>query len=200
MTYTLLRQNTTPDSWMALAVKQIPRAALLAGAPMRDIQEPVKVVLAAGRDRVSDYIDTPCAIVSDRMRNALERAGVDNIQYLRATLEQRVSERTFSGYWIANVFGALACVDRQESVIENASESYAGDLRGFKIDLRATYDLRLFRIAEDRRLIAAHARVRSVLEGAQLQGVLHQDPATYNGYPVSSGSTSSARARRDSLT
>ena len=193
MTYTLLRQDTTPDSWMALAIKQIPRAALLGSAPLQDIREPVQVILAAGRDRPSDYIEMPCAIGSDRIRDAFERAGVDNIQYLRASLEQRVSERTFSGYWIANVFGALACVDRNASMIENESESYSGDLRSFKIDLRATYDMSLFRIAEDRRLIAAHARVHSGLGRAQLQGVLYQDPATYNGYPISSAGATSER-------
>jgi len=184
MTYTLLRQNGSADSWMALAVEQIPRLALLSGAPLEGIVEPVRVVLAAGRDAVSDYLELPCAVVSDRMRNALDHARVDNIQYLRATLEQRVSERTFTGYWIANVFGALACVDRQASQIEDESANYAGALRSFQIDPRRTYDLSLFRIAEDRRLIAVHERVRSVLERAQLRGVLFQAPADYDGHPV----------------
>jgi hypothetical protein len=185
VTYSLLRQSATPDSWMALAVKQIPRPALLSGAPLQDIQEPVRVVLAAGRDEISDYLELPCAVVSERMRSALDRAGVDNIQYLQATLEQRVSERKISGYWIANVCGALACVDREASVIERESESYAGDLRSFQIDLRATYGLGLFRVAEDRRLIAVHERVRAVLESARLHGVVFQTPSQYDGYPVS---------------
>jgi hypothetical protein len=170
---------------MALAVKQIPRSALLSGAPLHGIQEPVRVVLAAGRDESSDYLELPCAIVSERMRSALDRAGVDNIQYLQATLEQRISERKISGYWIANVFGALACVDRDASVIEGESESYAGDLRSFQIDPRATHDLGLFRVAEDRRLIAVHARVRAVLESAQPHGVVFQAPSQYDGYRAS---------------
>ena len=152
---------------------------------MQGIQEPVRVVLAGGRDEVSDYLELPCAIVSERMRSALERAGVDNIQYLQATLEQRVSERKFSGYWVANVIGALACVDREASVFERASDSYAGDLRSFQIDQRATYDWGLFRVAEDRRLVAVHERVRSALERAQLRGVLFQAPSEYDGYPTS---------------
>jgi len=170
---------------MALAVKEIPRPALLSGAPLQNIQEPVRVVLAGGRDEISDYLELPCAVVSERMRSALDRAGVDNIQYVRATLEQRVSERTISGYWIANVFGALACVDRDASVIERESDSYPGDLRSFEIDLRATYGLGLFRVAEDRRLIAVHERVRAVLERTSLRGVLFQAPSKYDGRPVS---------------
>lgn len=184
--YTLLRQDAPPDSWMVLAVKQIPRSALLAGEYLRDVTEPVRVILAADRNRESDLIDLPCAIVSDRLRDALERTGVDNIQYLRASLEQRLSDRVLGGYWIANVIGALSCVDQSVSVIENVSESYAGDLRSFHIDGHATYHLGLFRIAQDRRLIAVHERVRGALESAHLRGVLFQETTTYNGRPVTS--------------
>lgn len=188
MPYTLLRQDATPDSWMVLTIRQIPRRVWLTGTPWQGITEPVQVVLAAGRDSASDFLELPCPVVSDRMRSALDRAGVDNIQYLRASLEQRLSDRAITGYWIANVFGTVACVDRERSVIESESESYAGYLRSFQVDLRATHALRLFRVAADRRLIAIHERVRAALEEARLRGVLYQSTSAYDGYPVSSAS------------
>jgi hypothetical protein len=161
-------------------VTPVPYARQLDGACdqaglLYDIQEPVRVVLAADRNRGSDFIELPCAVVSDRMRSALDRAGVDNIQYLRASLEQRLSDRAIGGYWIANVIGSLACVDHAESVMENASEFYAGELLDFQIDVRATHGFGLFRVAEDLRLIAVQDRVRAVLEKAQLRGVLYKE-------------------------
>jgi hypothetical protein len=80
----------------------------------------------------------------------------------------------------------LACVDHNRSGVESASESYAGDLLSFQIDQPATYGLGLFRVAEDRRLIAVHERVRLALESAHLQGVLYQDTGTYDGRAIAS--------------
>lgn len=90
------------------------------------------------------------------------------------------------GYWLCNVIGMVACVDRERSTFEPSYGSEQGDLRGFEINPSLSYDLDLFRLAEDPRLVVVSRRVRAALEATTLRGLLFQETASYDGYPVSS--------------
>jgi len=181
MSYWLLRQDAGPECWKALVVKQVGLGPLLAGAPLHGIEEPVRIILAADGNQASDFLELPSAVVSDKMRRALEQAGVNNIQYFRASLENPSLPAAVSGYWLANIIGKLSCVDLQASQFDDALDHDVGTLRSFQIDERLSYGLGLFRIAEDPRLIVVRQRVRDVLESAQLRGVLFQAPQRYDG-------------------
>jgi hypothetical protein len=188
MTYRILRQDASCERWMALVVKNVPLGSLLTGSPLEQpIEEPVRVMLAAGRTRPSDFLDLPCFVVSSAMRAALEGAGVDNVEYFRAELHWGLSGSVIRGYCLANVIGTLACIDHGQSNFEGATSDYAGRLLSFEIDLERTYGLGMFRLAEDRRLIVVHERVRSALQVAKLTGLVFQEPRDYDGQPVHGG-------------
>jgi hypothetical protein len=185
MTYSILRQDASHDRWMALAVKNVPLGSLLNGLPLEQpIEEPVRVMLAAGRTRPTDFLELPCFVVSSAMRAALEGVGVDNVEYYRAELHLGMSDKVTLGYWLANVIGTLACIDHARSNFEGATSDYAGKLLSFEIDMERTYGFGLFRLAEDRRLIVVHDRVRAALQVAKLTGLAFQEPRDYDGQPV----------------
>lgn len=142
---------------------------------------------AWGRQR-SDFLEHPCPIVSDAMRGVLDRCGVDNIQYWKAQLEMDLTGEHFYGFWLANVIGTLACVDRRKSNFEPSGHGESGVLLGFQVDPARTYGCSLFRLAEDSELIVASARVQAAVQAAKLSGILIQEPETYAGRPAASES------------
>ncbi|HEX5658514.1 MAG TPA: DUF1629 domain-containing protein, partial [Polyangiales bacterium] len=174
-----------PGYWMALRVQGVDADALRLGIPIEDVTVPVRVEIAAQGEGHSDILDLPCLVISNSMRQALERAGVDNVQYFPALLQIEYMEESIDGYWLANVIGTVACVDRERSVFAPRHGSETGELRSFEIDPIESLGLRLFRLADDPRLLVVDQRVRAILEATTLRGLLLQETRTYDGYPAS---------------
>lgn len=181
MPYRLLRQDFREENWSALYVEGIDLDALRLGRPMADLTAPVNVMLSAAGEEPSDFLEVPCIVVSNAMRGALERAGVDNIQYFAAELRVDWSSRVLHGFWVGNVIGIVSCVDRRVSSFESRGEGELGDLLNFTIDPALTYGLSLFRLAEDRQLVVVSPRVQAALRAAKLRGLILQDSETYDG-------------------
>jgi len=188
MTYKLLRQDCHRDSWSILCVDGIDGIAvhtLNRGAPIPEPAGLVRVTLSALQQQTCDFLESPCPIVSNRMRGAFERAGVDNVQWFPAELEVEVFKTVHRGFWAMNVIGKLACVDMLASDVEEDDDGMAIELRSFHIDPDRTYGMSMFRLAEDLRAIVIGERLQGVLRDADLQGVVFQDPRAYNrGLPV----------------
>jgi hypothetical protein len=196
MSYCLFRQDTRLEYWRAMLVTGIELDALTRGAPVAEVDEPVQVTLSAWGEWKTDIVERPCLIVSDAVRRALERAGVDSIQYFRAEMFIEYSDERIDGYWVANVLGAVSCVDPDVSTFERGASSEDGELRSFQVDPAKAYGLRIFRLAEDRRLVVISACLRKALEAANLEGILLQDTHTYDGYPAS---TAAARVEEEDV-
>jgi hypothetical protein len=158
--------------------------ALKTGRPVLDIEEPVRITLSAYGTQPSDCLELPCLVVSSAMRAALESTGADNIEYFKAELQLEYSEQVMRGYWVANVIGLVACVDPLESNCEGDSVGDGSRLLDFQIDPTQVYGLSLFRLAEDNQLVVISARIKAALQAARLQGLVFQETAEYNGYPV----------------
>jgi hypothetical protein len=181
MTYRLLRQDAHPNCWLPMHASGVPFAKLNLGLPFDGaIQEPVLVRLSAWGDVPSDFLERPFVVVSDAMRAALDAIGVDNIEYFEARLQQERSARVEPGFWLANVIGKVACVDRLASRFESLDDVEQGALESFRIDPALTCGLDLFRLAEDSRMLVVSPRVQRALESANLRGVLFQETATYD--------------------
>jgi hypothetical protein len=156
-------------------------AMLNVGTPMDPVAEPVLVRFSAWGEEPTDFMERPFVVVSERMRAALEQAGVDNIQYFKAQLQRERSTQVEQGYWLANIIGKLACVDPLASKLDSVEGAALPDLPSFVIDPARTCGFGLFRLAEDPRMIIAGPHVQVALQAAKLRGVLFQDPASYNG-------------------
>lgn len=135
MTYRLLRQERAPERWRATYVDGIDVDAFRCGRPVSDPPATALVMLYAEGEERSDFLDLPVLIMSDAMRGALERSGIDNLQYFRAELQLDWSSRRFYGYWVANLIGTVSCVDRPASRFETTGDGEVGALLGFSIDL-----------------------------------------------------------------
>jgi hypothetical protein len=189
MPYRLLRQDAHPNCWLPMHASGVPIAKLSLGLPFEpDVQGPVLVRLSAWGDLASDFLERPIVVVSDSMRAALDRLGVDNVQYFKARLQQELSDRIEEGFWLANVIGKVACVDRLASKFEAIDDVEQGELESFRIDPALTCGLDLFRLAEDCRMLVVSPRVQDALASANLRGVLFQDTTTYDGGRAISGS------------
>ena len=180
MTYRFLRQDAHPQCWTPLHASGFPIAQLSRGTPIAvHVDEPVLVRLSAWGEVPTDFMERPLVVVSGRMRAALERAGVDNVQYFAARAQNELSYEVHGDYWLANILGRVACLDPAGNDLDD--EMTITDVQRLVIDPVRTYDLGLFRLAEDPRMIVAAPRVQRVLTQAALSGVLFQDPVTYSG-------------------
>lgn len=183
MSYRLLRQDARLDQWKTMFVEGISLGALGVGGPIDEPADPVRVTLSAWGREPSDFLERPCVVVSDAMRRALERAGVDNVQYFRADVRMEFSDEIVENHWVANVIGAVSCLDVGSPGFDPRAVS---DLaRGFWVDPLKACGFELFRLAEDRRLIVIGDRVEGTLRAAQLRGIVFQDTESYTGAPVS---------------
>jgi len=179
--YRFLRGDAHPKYWTPMHASGFPIAKLNRGELLDlKVEEPVLVRLSAWADTPTDFMEQPFVVVSDRMRRALERAGVSNVQYYPARLQAELSEHIESGYWLANVVGRVACVDAVASGLTD-DDMTISDCQALVLDPQRTYGLGLFRLAEDPRMIVVAPRVQASLHEAKLVGVLMQDPALYKG-------------------
>lgn len=183
--YSLLRQDPSPDYWKVMAVHGMgPPDAMQTGAllPVK-FKEPMRVSIASSGTVYRDFMELPCPIVSDTMRRVLEKARIDNIDYIAARLEMEFYDEPMDGYWLCNVLGRVSCVDREASSFEPGARP-GGALRSFQIDPMRAHGLSLFRLAEDPRLVVVSQRVRAALEAVTLRGLVFQDTQDYDGYPL----------------
>ena len=158
---------------------------LLSGSVIDNLAEPVDITLSSDSEEPSDLLEFPYFIISDRMRNALTDFGVDNIQYFQARLTVEEVGRVFDEYWLANVVGLVSCLDQAGSKSKKLRGG-KGIPRKFRIDENATHGLHLFRLAENRTLIAIAEKVRAHLEKAGLHGIYYQATDQFDGKPASS--------------
>ena len=157
MRYSLLRQDAHPDWWHTVVVEGVSLDALRAGLPVEAPSTPVRVTISALGSEPVDFLELPCPIVSDAMRRALERAGVDNVEYFAAHIESEYGEgaAVATDYWVANVVGTVACAAALPVVARATSETADAPARGpspgFIVDSTRAHGFGLFRLAGDRR-------------------------------------------------
>lgn len=140
MRHFLLRQDQLPDAWEAMFVEGISLQALRVGLPTRLPATLPRVTLSPAGRAPSDFLESPCPIVSDAMRAVLDAAGVDNVEYIRADVDFAYSDGTVVGScWLANVVGAVSCAEplSAEAVRERVARRRAGTLARLRDQPRA---------------------------------------------------------------
>jgi hypothetical protein len=182
MVYRLLRQDARDQNWKAMFVDGVSLDALWAGLPISEPSSSISITLGPWGREESDFLEQPCVIVSEAMRRALDGAGVDNIQYLRASVRMQYVNAAFPDLWIGNVIGTVSCLDEEAAAAAAAAGGVQG---GFQVDPTRAGGFGLFRLAEDRRLIVIGDRVAQTLRAAGLRGMVLQDTLSYTGAPVS---------------
>lgn len=126
------------------------------GVWVQDPPDSVRFVMTRNdHGELGDLVPTylPGLVISDRFRRLLEGAGVDNVQYVAAEIEDRVNGRVIGGYFVANVIGLVDCIDMATSkvTLRAAPPGAIRFIRELHIDE-----------ARDRRAAAVPARAQTV--------------------------------------
>ncbi|MDH5651287.1 MAG: hypothetical protein OEZ39_05385 [Gammaproteobacteria bacterium] len=99
-----------------------------------------------------EYMAGVAPVCSKLMLDALQAAGIDNIQTFPAILTTYANETVWDGYFALNIIGKVSAADMEKSKFVSIGEWPGGTpFAGFQnlvIDKNKTHDLYLFRLAE----------------------------------------------------
>lgn len=122
-----------------------------------------------------DYVptDLPGMVISARFRQALERAGVDNIDYYPARIKNTVTGTVLEPYYVANLIGRVSCVDRERSLYEPMPGIPGAifDIEELHLDYSQIGALRMFRLDELSYVIIVDEGVNKAIKDAGITGV-----------------------------
>ena len=184
MTYYLLEQDLRiPDSTAIGAVPEhIEPSDWIAGKRM---ESPGRLRLRlsnSGGGFRGDIIGTLLTLFSDDLKAALEGLGIDNVEYHPVELEDPRTHEVESGYWLINIVGLVACVDRGRSTIKPRPSGGFGILESFRVDPARTQGFRMFRLGEKPTLIVIDESLRRCLLERNLVGVRMRSTESYDGF------------------
>lgn len=120
-------------------------------------------------------------LFSSRLRDVLGAIMINNIQYWPVSMHNTMNQTRIDDYYLSNIVGRVSCLDRDNSVLEMASDD--SDSIEF-IDVLAIDEMRakgfdLFRLHEDPHFIIASDRVKNACERHHVTGVQFYRPCDY---------------------
>lgn len=122
-----------------------------------------------------DFSGMSVPLVSKRMKEALEAAGVENVDFFPVTLRETDSGATYD-YFAFNRIGLVSA--RAGSTMKSHDGDYVGDTRvdDLVIDERAAGGLLMFRLKETFSVIVVHRNVKESIERAGIDTVRFVEP------------------------
>lgn len=122
-------------------------------------------------------------LVSPKLRAALERSGVDNIEYFPARVVDR-STREQRPYFGANIIGLVRALDREQSEFMPYDDNpdVALTIDRLVVDTTQFDGMRLFRLAEFDLLIVVDDALKAELEQQAVTGIDFVAPEDWDGF------------------
>ena len=132
------------------------------------------------QDDPADLQDKTVPLMSKRLKEAMDAAGVDNINYLPITLKNTETGRVYD-YFAFNLLGLVAAADPAESKISSHDGDFVGDsqIEDLVIDESKTGGLLIFRLKEKFSAILVHEKVRQAIKSAGIKTVGFMRPEDY---------------------
>ncbi|WP_224372322.1 imm11 family protein [Hyalangium versicolor] len=164
--------------------KNIDPLEFLAGKKLSRLPARIDLVLTSDSGAFRpDLITYLLPLFSQRIKEALDAFGIDNIDYCPTRLLSESGKEDLNKYWLANILGAFACVDLEKS---DAKPYPLGEglykIGSFVINEQKTMGQALFRLAEKPRLIIINEALKERLEQLDLKGVRLRNTREYDGY------------------
>ena len=116
-----------------------------------------------------DFIGGDC-LMSRRLVETLEGAGVDNLQKFEAELHDETSGEINRYFYVVNVVGLVAAADLSKSKSLPLGGGHV--FTDLTVDPSKTQGLLVFRLAESLIDIIVHERVAKAIEAGKFHGVL----------------------------
>ncbi|MFH0926170.1 MAG: DUF1629 domain-containing protein [bacterium] len=138
--------------------------------------------------KMTDYAvsDMGCSVISERFKFFLDSLGIDNIQYVKATVIERDGEPAKPGYYAANILGLVDCIDRDASEMDAELDDDGELTIIFRIDKLVLkddvfYQAPLFRTAHFTGLILLDETLKQKIDKSPLIGVRLVSPVRWDG-------------------
>lgn len=148
------------------------------------IPEPLEFQLdSQGGAFVTDFFPPAIPLMSVRMLDALNQAGVDNIDSYDAVITGLDGEPLTEEYKAVNIIGRIACADLDASIcdVDDPDDPVGVDFESLVIDEDRTRGLLFFRLHEAVNGIVVHNSVKQSLEQLALKGIVFVDPEDWIG-------------------
>jgi hypothetical protein len=136
-------------------------------------EQPIRFELDTekGGDQLPEMFMVSVPLFSRKLLDALQSAGVDNLQVFAAEIADRKRDRIFGDYFAVNIVGLVACADMALSLIEPTSAPPMAEFRELVIDETKAMGQHLFRLAENTRIVLVSQQVRDLLQSRDFVGV-----------------------------
>lgn len=156
------------------------------GTPITDpVPQPLVYTLAPdyGGTPKPMYYEKAIPVLRDDVRDALARAGVDNIQYFDAVLVNPATGQEWRDYKAYNIVGLVACADMAASRLMGTGGARLGDVdfEALVIDESRTGGARLFRLAENVSAIVVDEAVKAAINASGIPGFVFYGPGEWSG-------------------
>ncbi|KON76388.1 imm11 family protein [Leptospira kirschneri] len=150
--------------------EELDRIDVMTGKKIEILNLPIRVPIRIDYEDEIVYPDMMTAdlpLFSEKMRNSLDRIGVENIQYYPVELFENQTGETKANYYMSILPISVECLK------SGINKSPAGRLilKNPIIDSTKILGLRLFRLGEEPSLIIIDSIVKDTLTNAQLNGV-----------------------------
>jgi hypothetical protein len=128
----------------------------------------------------SDLYDGNMCLMSARLVQVLEEAGVDNLQTFRALLRNSNTGETHD-YRAVNIVGAIAAADLSASnwTSHDPDPRFDVNFDALAVDATAARGAMLFRLAENTGVILVHERLRDRLQTADFPNLVFAEPGQW---------------------
>ncbi len=162
MYYILINDNLSNFDFYINAPNDLPRNIDFISGRFIKVDE-LKVPLVFTTDatvgtHMLDFRRGTVTLMSKKLLNLLEGAGVDNLQTFPAIIKSEVDGTVWDGYFAVNVLGLISCADlSKSSYTEIMPGSYR--FRELAINAEKTKGTLLFRLQEDTPSILMHKSV-----------------------------------------
>ncbi len=129
------------------------------------------------------YDEKSIPIMRDDLVDALQHAGVDNLELFDAVVSDPNTGQSYTNYKAFNVLGLVACADMGASEFMGTSESEMLDVDfdALVIDEKKAGDLLLFRLAENISAIIVDDTVRQEVEKRKIPGIVFYASGEWSG-------------------
>lgn len=128
----------------------------------------LKLTIDEPRERYPDFFtEVPAFFCSQRLRDRLKAAGVDNVEFYPLEMVERSGKR-IEGYFAINIIGRLACMDRERSQFTEWRKRITR-IQSLALDMSAIKGFKVLRLHEYPELILVSEDVAEAIR--ELPGV-----------------------------
>jgi hypothetical protein len=127
-----------------------------------------------------EFHDHSVPLMSRRLKEALDAAGVDNVIYLPVTLRNPDTGQTYE-YYAFNLVGLVAATDLAQSNIASPDGDFVGDsqIHDLVIDESKCKGFLMFRLKEKFSAVFVHRRVKDTIESRGITTMKFTKPEDY---------------------